>query len=314
MAARILVTGSNGFIGMNLAQRLLSEGHRVSSLIRPGSNLERLQGLGAQIKILEADILDCQALREVVQRTEPEVVYHLASTPFNPPTISASTHMQVIAMGTMNLLESLRDRPEVRIICMGSGAEYGSGSSLKEESPLQPATILGAAKAAAALLIQTYARLYGMETVLLRLFTPYGPWEQPGRLIPHTILSALNGRDVRISSGTQQRDYVYIDDVIEALVLAANQPVLPGVAFNICSGRGLPIRQVVEQIMNLMGNPVRVLVGALPTRADEIWEFSGDNSWACKGLGWETVTELEEGLRRSIDWFTRNRKLVELLT
>ena len=311
---RILLTGGTGMIGANLAHRLVADRHQVFVLTRERSNRIRLQSLEGRIQFLVADVVDAAGVRYAVEQVDPEVVYHLASTPFNPPTISAQTHMQVIVMGTLNVLDALVGRPGVRVIYTGSAAEYGSGSKLREDSPLIPGTILGAAKAAASILMQTYARLRQMETVVLRLFTPYGPWEHPRRLIPYTILSALDGRDVPISQGKQQRDYCYIDDVVNALILAGTRSVPSGAVFNICSGGGIPIRDVVELTLELMGNPVRALVGALPTRPDEIWEMSGDITAAREVLGWGPRMSLEDGLRKTIAWFTENRELVRRLT
>ena len=310
---RILLTGGTGFIGANLAHRLVAQGHQAFLLTREGSHRVRLQSLEGQIQFFVADVVDATAVRYVVEQVDPEVVYHLASTSFNPPTISARTHMQVIVMGTLNVLDALVGRPGVRVIYTGSAAEYGSGSQLREDSPLLPGTVLGAAKAAASILTQTYARLHQMETVVLRLFAPYGPWEHPRRLIPHTILSALEGRDVPTSQGKQQRDYCYIDDVVDALILAGTRPVPSGAVFNICSGQGIPIRDVVELTLELMGNPVKALVGVLPTRPDEIWEMSGDITAAHEVLGWEPHTSLEDGLRKTIAWFTENRELAARL-
>src|SRR6185295_10595037 len=126
-----------------------------------------------------------------------------------------------IVLGTLHLLEALRTLPIKRLVVTGSIAEYGSGSMLREDSPLLPATLLGAAKVNASILVQTFARLYGLPAVILRLCLPYGPWENPRRLVPHTILSALGGRDIEMTEGKQQRDLVYIDDIVSALLLAA---------------------------------------------------------------------------------------------
>jgi len=308
---RILLTGGTGFIGANLAQRLVADGHQVSLLIRDGADLARVRPVEDSVQTHVADLLDVRTVRQALIKAEPEVVYHLASTPFNPPTISPQTHIDVVVSGTLNLLEALTDRPDTRVVYTGSGAEYGSGSRLGEDSPLSPGTVLGAAKAAASILTQTYGRLHGMQTVVLRLFTPYGRWEHPGRLIPHTVLSALDGRDITMSQGNQKRDYCFIDDVVDALVLAGTQPVPNGTVLNICSGRPTAVRDVVELILELMGNPVRALPGALPTRPDEIMEMSGDISAAYEVLGWEPRVSLEDGLRETIAWFTKNRQLVE---
>ena len=310
---RILLTGGTGFIGANLAHRLVSQGHYVAVVTREYSNRARLQQLAGKIHFLTADLLEAKGLQQAVSTVDPEVVYHLASTPFNPPTITAQTHMQMIALGTLNLLEALAGRSNVRVIYTGSGAEYGSGERIREDAPLRPATMLGAAKAAASILVQTYARLHQMETVVVRLFSPYGPWERPSRLIPHIILSALAGQDVRISSGEQHRDYLYIDDVVDALLMAAFKPVPPGSVFNISSGQGAPIRDVVQLILQLMESTVRVEVGALPTRPDEIWKYSGDNTAARRILQWQPRTSLENGLRKTIAWFTEHRELASNL-
>ena len=145
-----------------------------------------------------------------------------------------------------------------------------------------------------------------MQTVELRLFMPYGPWEDPGRLIPHTVLAALAKREMAMTRGDQQRDLVYIEDVVDALLLAAVRPVPSGSVFNIGSGIGTPVRQIVERILRLMGDPVPPRVGALPMRPDEIMELSADITAARDVLGWQPRTPLDEGLRRCIRWFTEH--------
>ncbi len=308
---RVLVTGASGFVGANLTRRLLAGDHEVACLTRDPCGRLRLDALPGA-RILVGDLLDPVSLREAVEEADPAVVFHLASTSFNPPTTPAGTHVDVIVRGALNLLEAVEGRP-ARVVIAGSAAEYGDGSGIREDAPLRPGTVLGAAKAAATLLAQSWARLRGTETVILRLFTPYGSWEGAERLIPHTVLSALRGEDVPMTSGEQQRDFCYVDDVIEAFVLAASRPVSPGTVLNVCSGRGVRVRDVVDGVLDLMGRPVRALPGALPGRPDEITEISGDNSAARAMLGWEPRTPLEDGLRRAIDWIAENRDLAEKL-
>lgn len=310
---RILVTGGTGMIGAALVSRLVADGHQVSVLVRAQSSRLRLRDVEARLRLIVGDLQDAPSVREAVACVDPEVVYHLASTPFNPPTTPADTHLRVICMGTVHLLEAVRARGAARVVATGSAAEYGSGSRLREDRPLAPATILGAAKAAASLFLQCYARRYQIQTVELRLFMPYGPWEHPRRLVPQTILSALAKEDVRLTEGRQQRDLVYLDDVVDALIRAGTRPVAPGSVFNIGSGVGTPVREVVERVLHLMGNPVRPLFGAIPTRADEIMEMSADITAARTTLGWAPRTSLAEGLRRTIAWVTGHRELLEQL-
>ena len=306
---RVLLTGGTGMIGANLSRRLLAEGYRVCLLVRTGANLIRLQGLGERLELVEADLTDAPAVKAALDKTRPQIVFHLASTRFNPPTIRPEEHFKVNVLGTLHLLEALREFSGTRLVFTGSAAAYGHGNNLREEMPVRPDTALGASKACASVLLQTYSRMNCIESVELRLFAPYGPWEHPRRLVPHVILSALEGIDLPLTEGKQQRDFVYMDDVVDALVLAGTRDVPPGSVFNIGSGNGTKVRQVAELILDLMERPVKLLVGALPTRHDEIVEMSADITAAREVLGWKPSTSLTKGLGQSIRWFTEHRRL-----
>lgn len=308
--SRIFITGGAGMIGANLAHRLVGDGHELFILARPGSSLYRLQPIENKIHILIGDITDKESVRDCLRETKPEIVYHLAATRLNPPTADSETHFQVNVLGTLHVLEALRELEGSRLVFTGSSTEYGTEERLSETNPLMPGTVLGASKAAATLLVQTHARLYGTNAVVLRLFTPYGPWDPPHRLIPHTILSALQGKDVTTTAGKQERDFVYIDDVVDALIKAAAAPLQTGSIFNIGSGTSASVREMAGLILKLMGQPVKILAGALSTRSDEIDRMSADITLAREALGWEPQIGIEEGLRRTIAWFTEHHKLV----
>ena len=305
----MLLTGGTGIIGANLVPRLIADGYQVFMLVRSDSSLTRLKPVENQVRFMYGDMKDGDSVRAVVEETQPQVVFHLASTRFNPPSITAEEHLSVNVLGTMRLLEALSKFPAVKVIFTGSTAAYGAGSQLREDGPMLPGTMLGASKACASILLETYSRLHEMNTIELRLFTPFGPWEDPARLIPHTILSALSGKDVAMSQGDQERDFVYVGDVIEALMLCAGRSLPSGSVFNIGSGVGTPVKRVAERVLELMGNPVELRLGALETRPDEIMEMSADISAARERLDWQPTTSLDEGLRESIAWFSENREL-----
>ena len=308
---RVLVTGGAGFIGSALVRRLVADGSRVSVLIRPGGSMERLEGIDG-LQVCAGDLRNAEAVAAAVKVSSPEMVYHLASTSFNQGQATAQDHFETIAGGTLHLLEALKDRAGLRMVATGSAAEYGSGAGLRENQPLRPGTVLGAAKVAAFHLLQVSAQTAGLQPVTLRLFTPYGPGEHPRRLIPHVISCALAGQDIPLTAGEQERDFVYLDDVVDALLMAASPAVAGGSVFNIGSGQGTRVRDVVERVLGLMGHPVPARFGAVPTRTDEIMQMSADITAAQAQLGWSPRVPLEEGLRRSIAWFAERRQMAEV--
>lgn len=305
------MTGGAGAIGTNLVRRLLAEGCRVAIFTIPGPDLVRLDDLKEKIEFIIGDLTDAKATKEAISHFQPELVYHLASTIWaRSPAVNESRHMEVSALGTLNLLEALRETPCERFVFTGSAAVYGPGTLLKENAPIVPNTIFGACKAAASILIQTYARLYKLPTVEFRLFMPYGPWEHPDRLIPQAILSALAGRDFPMTTGVQTRDPVYIDDVVNAFILAAVKSVAPGSVFNIGAGKAIPVKDIVGKVFELLGTSAKPLLGKLPMRPDEIMEMSADTSAAREVLGWEPTVSLEEGLKKTVLWWQEHSNFV----
>jgi nucleoside-diphosphate-sugar epimerase len=281
--------------------------------MRPTSRTLRLDDIRDCAPVVAGDLRDAVSVCEAVREAAPDIVFHIASSFFNPPTLTAQDHFDSNVTGTLNLLEALKDRPGVRFVFTGSAAAYAGGKLMTEDTPLAPTTVFGASKAAGTIVGQTYARLYGVEFVELRLFQTYGPWDRASRLVPYVILRALSGKPVEIGNGAQQRDFVYVGDIVEALLEAAVRPLPPGLVLNIASGTGCPISAVAETILEAMGNPVPLRIGARETRPDEIWTISGDASAAERHLGWRPRTSLEDGLRKSIAWFTENRDVAKRL-
>lgn len=310
---RILVTGGAGMVGANLVRRLVDMDCRPCLMLRRVYNQPRLVGLDGRYDTVAADLTDGQSVRAAVDVCRPEIVFHFASTVFNPPTVSTDMHLRTNVLGMNALLDAVKNVPDAVFVFAGSASACEGKAGLTESAPLTPTTMFGATKAMGTVLGRTYARVHGMRFVELRLFTPFGPWERPERLIPFTILAALKGEDVAIGHGDQQRDFLHVDDVVDAVLLAANARLEPGTVLNVGSGVGHPIRQVAQTILDLMGNPVALRVGARPTRADEIWEVSGNIDHAASLLGWRPKIAFEDGLRRTIDWIRQNEVTVRAL-
>jgi nucleoside-diphosphate-sugar epimerase len=307
---RVLIIGGSGMVGTNLADALLRQGDNVTILSRPGANRWRLAAFPSQLNVVEIDYLQGVGIERIVRKSRPDVIFHLASAPFNPPSITANEHFGVNVALTAHLLDTIRETlPETRFIFAGSCAAYGEGNDLQEDAFPSPKTILGAAKQSARLLLEVYAELYGLRTQNLCLFTPFGPWESRNRLIPHIILSALEGRSIEMTEGLQQRDFLYIDDVVDAFMRAAVSEVPGGTTINICSGTPIQVRELACMLLDIMGGNVELKFGALPTRSDEIRIISGNNRRASDILDWRPKHSLREALELTVSWFQNNKSL-----
>jgi nucleoside-diphosphate-sugar epimerase len=148
-----------------------------------------------------------------------------------------------------------------------------------------------------------YHRTRGHPIVTVRPFTVYGPRQSERALIPRTILSTLRGEDFEMTGGEQTRDFTYVDDVVEGYVRASLSKKAIGQTINLGTGEEHAIRDVVLKVLELMGSPVKPLIGVLPYRPGEIWRLYADSNKARELLGWQPQVGLEEGLRRTIKWY-----------
>jgi UDP-glucose 4-epimerase len=304
-ARRALISGATGTIGAGLVDRLVREAWTVHVLTRAGSVTDRLAPNAKDIEVTAADWRDTDAIADVVKRADPSVVFHLAGPPFNPPTLPPSVFLDAAVNYTGALLQALDDAGNgARIVFANSAAIYGGGKHVPgTERVFEPATWLGAAKAMAATLLATAGRKTGRRIVDLRLFTPYGPGERAERLIPSLIAAAIAGREIALSAGTQERDFIYIDDVIDAFLVAANVDAPQPLAFDIGSGTGTRVCDVVTTLLDMLGASELARFGALPMRPDEIMHMAADLTPARALPGWAPHTSLESGLRSTIDWY-----------
>jgi len=229
--------------------------------------------------------------------------------------------VQVNVMGTLNLLEALTETDCDCFINTGTCYEYGHHTPpppvppkvggpgrQHEDQMVDPINAYAASKSAAWLFCNMYHRTRYYPIVTVRPFTTYGPRQSPRALIPQTILSALEGQDFEMTGGEQTRDFTYVDDVVEGYIRASLSERAIGQTFNLGAGKERPIKEVVLKVLELMGNPVRPLIGALPYRPREIWRLYADNNKARDLLGWRPRVGLEDGLRKTIAWYTEQFK------
>ena len=300
-----LVTGATGFIGSALVRRLSSEGVRVFCLVRPSSSgvarVRRLPG----VELLETETFDCATLTQKLSGIEADVVFNLASAGVAPedrdPHQLLTGNLGVV-VGLIAAISHWRPR---RFIHVGSCSEYGpvpEGHLLTEDDSLSPISVYGAAKACAHIYGAALAALKNVPFNTLRLFGVFGVGEASYRLVPYTISYLRREIPVDLTGGRQIRDFLYVDDVVAALLLGAESDVLvPGCSYNICSGKGVSIREMAESVAELMNKPKSLLrLGARPYRPDETMWIVGDNKRFTSLTGWAPRVTIQEGIREMI--------------
>ena len=313
----VLITGAAGFLGSALtlrcaagsqpaASRLVSThvpAQQIHALIRPNTDPWRIAALPNPITIHPVDLTDLPALTEAIAAIRPEVIFHLAiegvsRTRRNQWTIASNVTVAA------NLLEATEALDYRRLIHVGGASEYGckDGPIGEDELP-QPVTLYGATKAAATLLMQYAARAAGKPITILRPFSVYGPREPAGRLIPTAVLAALRGTAIRLTGPGIRRDFVYVDDVAEACLLAADAGPAAGQIINIGTGREFANEEVASLILSVSGRSVPVAAGALEARPWDCAHCVARIERARRLLNWTPLHSLEEGLRKTIAWF-----------
>lgn len=308
MAKNILITGATGFIGANLAREFVSRNFTVNALIRKASNMWRFADIKDKIIVHTADLNDSKRLAAVVHGINPKYIFHLATYGAYPRIeTNEKTILETNLIGTSNLLKSTLDIPYRCFINTGSSSEYGiKNKAMKESDALEPNTLYGATKAAATMLCQNYARQYKKPIITLRPFSVYGYYEESFRLIPEVIISCIKQKDVDLSSGEQKRDFIFIEDMIEAYMKAMEKPSASGLVFNVGSGRDITVKEVAGLIHKLMKSKNKLLFGKKNKAS-----FETDVRWKAdiksikKTLGWEPKTNLVEGLTKTIEWFKK---------
>jgi UDP-glucose 4-epimerase len=299
----ILVTGATGFIGGALAARLSQQGASVHAVAGHSG-----RSLAAGPSWWRTDLLDLGAVRALLSEVKPEVVYHLAGH------VSGVRELAIV-------IPSLRDNLLTTVHLLTAAAESGKpriilAASLEEPEPDGSWPVPSSPYAASKFAASTYARmfhaLYGTAAVMLRTFIVYGPG-QPDvkKLIPYVTRALLRGEAPRLSSGSRPVDWVYIDDVIDAYITAATAPGLEGRTCEIGTGTLATVREVVERLARIIqprSDPVFGAVAERPMEQVRCAHPEEARAW----LGWEARISLDEGLRRTVEWYRRQTARSEL--
>lgn len=301
---RALVTGADGFVGANLVQRLLADGHAVTAVGRPGGSRWRLEGLRGQVERGDVDLLDRAEVATLVTATTPDWVFHLAAYGAYPWQTDAARILESNALATVTLVEACQAAQCGAFVHAGSSSEYGlKDHPPSEDEVLEPNSAYAVGKAAATNYCAQVARTGRLNAVTLRLYSVYGAYEEPRRLIPRIVVAGLEGRLPPLAAPDTARDFVNVDDVVRALIMAAEHPSHnPGAVYNIGSGRQTQLRELVSLARELFGVAAEPEWGSAPARSWDTSTWVADPSRAARELGWTASTDLAAGLQSTAAW------------
>lgn len=306
--ARHLITGGAGFIGSNLARRLAGMGEEVIVLddFSTGKR-ENLEDLGDHVDVIEGDICDIDAVRTAVRGAD--YVFHHAAVVSVPRSVEDPGRSNAVNVdGTMNCLIAAREAGVKRFVFAGSSSAYGDSAELPKREDMKPDPLspYGVSKLVGEMYCKVFYDVYGLETVSLRYFNIFGPYQDPhsqyAAVVPIFITKLLEGQSpVVYGDGEQSRDFTYIDNAVDANLLALKSPKACGRVINVACGRRYSLNDLLGKLQEL------TRTGAKPVFADprpgDILHSQGDISLASEVLGYDPRITFEEGLARTVTWF-----------
>jgi UDP-glucose 4-epimerase len=308
--AKYLVTGVAGFIGSAIARALLKEGAAVRGIDNLSTGrMENIEPILDQIEFVRADIVNLDDLKTACQGVD--YIFHEAAIPSVPKSVKDPISGNLANVnGTLNLLVAARDAGVRRVIFAASSAAYGNTATLpkREDMPPSPISPYAVAKVAGEMYMQSFYRVYGLETVCLRYFNIFGPRQDPNSqysgVLALFVRQMLNRQTPTIfGDGETSRDFTYIDNAVQANLKACLAPAnaVAGRVFNIATGRRFTLNQAFEELKTITGYSGDLIYG--PEREGDIKHSLADISLAQKAFGYEPIVGFTEGLQRTVKWY-----------
>lgn len=302
---RVLVSGATGFVGSFLVKRLAEDGHHISILVRSGSSFKRIEDIITKLKIICVDYTNLEDYENQILENDPEIFFHLGwygveNTLHNDDDVISMNLKTSISISKIILKSNIKT-----FIALGSQAEYGPYTSVINESySANPTTLYGIAKLATYNIFNYYLKTKEIRFVWLRLFSSYGPSDNANWLIPYLIKTLAENKSPALTKGEQIWDYIYIDDVITAMMACANNEKSRGL-YNLGSGIGYPLKMVITKIRNMVNPKIQLNFGELPYKQNQVMILQADNTKLKLETGWLPLVGLDEGLESTVNWFLK---------
>ncbi len=313
LTTRVLVTGGAGFIGSNLADELIRQGAKVTIIDNFATgHRENLEEISGTFDFIEGDLNDDESLRQSLR--DVEVVFHQAALPSVPRSVDnpKETH-DACVNATFNLLNKAKEVGVRRIIYAASSSAYGDQPTLPKVETMSPDPLspYAAAKLMGEYYCRVFSNVYAIETLCLRYFNVFGPRQDPSSaysgVISRFIDSLMKGQTpVIYGDGEQTRDFTYIANVVNANIRAAQTATGIGSVMNVANGERVSLNELLDTLQKITGNDA-AQADYLPERNGDVKHSQADNSRAVEWLGYEKLVGLEDGLRKTVEWWRNSR-------
>lgn len=317
MPRRALVTGAAGFVGSVLVRRLLEDGHDVHAVVRPpraaGEHAPPWRLRGVDLPIVPVELADEPAVRDLVERTRPDWIFHLAAHGAYPTQVAVGRMIETNVLGTIHLVASCVREGFDAFVNTGSSSEYGfTNHAPREEEPAEPRNDYAVTKLTATLYCRAVARREGVHLPTLRLYSVYGPFEEPSRFVPSLAVHGIDGRLPPLVEPSIARDFVFVDDVVDAYLLAASRRGSePGAVFNVGTGRQLTIADAVDVARKSLDIPSEPQWKSMPNRSWDTTSWVANPDKIRREIGWTARTTFEEGFPTFVDWLREDPQRLE---
>lgn len=301
---RVLVTGGAGFVGSAVVRNLVAQKKDVAILIRKSSNLRRLANILPNVQLINGDLGEINSSFSDIKSFSPDAIVHIAWGGVGG-----------INRDDLNQLDNVKSSFELfslanTIGCkyflgVGSQAEYGlSEGIISESQPTTPKNLYGLSKLTTGLMLEKSSLSNGMAFCWLRLFSSYGPDDEPTFMLPYLITQLLQGKMPLLTAGEQIWDYIHVDDVASAVCAALDKKVV-GI-YNLGSGLGYPLRTVIEKVRDLVNPELKLGFGLIPYAKNQVMHLQADIAALESATGWSPHISLDQGLSLVVDWYKNN--------
>jgi nucleoside-diphosphate-sugar epimerase len=304
-----LITGASGFIGSVLLRRLVNNNEEVHIILRKQSNTWRINDLLNKVTIHHSDLSNVSELTKIVKKIKPNIIYHLATNGAYSYQKDANQIIQTNILGTWNLLQACNSIKYDLFVNTGSSSEYGFKKfAMRETDIVEPTSYYAVTKCAQTLLCSHIAKQENKPIVTIRPFSVYGPYEEPKRFIPTLMKTLLFNEEMNLVDPNIARDYVYVDDIIDAYLKIDELKNNSGEYFNIGTGTQSTIKETVELSKKISKKSAKFKWGTMENRSWDTNNWVADISKARQLLNWTPKTTLERGIKLTWEWFKSNYK------